>query len=151
MPPASLCRWVYLPGMPPCLLPVCTVLYVYRAVLHLWEKPLRREVSFLQGNLCEERPPFLPKREGILRRRETSFPLGREGIMQNRHLPGIWEEEGYPVYASQYPWWSYYPGVYSPACLPGYTLASRWCAASLLPDRLREAYRAKTSTCRTNS
>jgi len=33
-----------------------------------------------------------------------------------------WEGgSGIPTIPTMVPWWPYYPGVYSPACRPGYT------------------------------
>jgi len=32
-----------------------------------------------------------------------------------------WEEGGYPAYRRGVPWWPYYPVVYSPVWLPGWT------------------------------
>jgi len=31
------------------------------------------------------------------------------------------EEEGYPYIPTMYPWWPYYPRIYTPVCLPGST------------------------------
>ena len=33
-----------------------------------------------------------------------------------------WEEGGYPYIPTRVPWWPYYSLVYTPVCLPGYTL-----------------------------
>jgi len=52
---------------------------------------------------------------------------GKRRTCSTYSLLGPWRGGGdAPYIPFLYPWWPYYPGIYSPPCLPGCTSARSW-------------------------